>query len=97
LRQAKLADQVGGRGLSCIYCDEAVSSGFSFFQPRLQKASIEDRLRSAKDQLTALSAQSPPQPPAATDKKGFESLNAVVDQQWDRIARFSEFIDAGVI
>jgi DNA repair exonuclease SbcCD ATPase subunit len=51
-----------------------------------QKTTIEDRLRSAKDQLTTLSAQSPPQPPADTDKKGFESFNAGVDQQRDRVA-----------
>ena len=51
-----------------------------------QKAAIEDRLKSAGDQLAALSAKSPPQPPAAPDKKGFESLNAGVDQQRDRVA-----------
>ncbi len=51
-----------------------------------QKATVEDRLRSAKDQLAALSAKSPPQPPAAPDKQGFESLNANVDQQRDRVA-----------
>ena len=51
-----------------------------------QKAGIEDRLRSAKDQLAALSSKSPPQPPAAPDKNGFDSLNAGVDQQRDRVA-----------
>jgi potassium efflux system protein len=51
-----------------------------------QKAGIEDRLKSAGDQLADLSAKSPPQPPAAPDKKGFESLNAAVDQQRDRVA-----------
>ena len=51
-----------------------------------QKAAIEGRLKRARDQLTALSAESPPQPPAATDKKGFESFNAGVDQQRDRVA-----------
>ena len=51
-----------------------------------QKAAIEGRLKSAGDQLTALSAKSPPQPPAAPDKKGFESFNAGVDQQRDRVA-----------
>ncbi len=51
-----------------------------------QKAAIEDRSRSARDQLAALSVKSPPQPPAASDKKGFESLNASVDQQRDRVA-----------
>jgi len=52
-----------------------------------QKVAIEDRLKSAGDQLTALSAKSPPQPPAAPpDKKGFESFNAGVDQQRDRVA-----------
>ena len=51
-----------------------------------QKAASQDRLKRAKDQLTELSAQSPPQPPAAPDKKGFESFNAGVDQQRDRVA-----------
>ncbi len=51
-----------------------------------QKAAIEERLRSARDQLTALSAKSPPQPPAVADKKGFESFTAGVDQQRDRVA-----------
>jgi hypothetical protein len=51
-----------------------------------QKAAVEDRLKSAGDQLAALSAKSPPQPPTATDKKGFESFNAGVDQQRDRVA-----------
>jgi small-conductance mechanosensitive channel len=51
-----------------------------------QKAAVEDRLKRAGDQLTALSAESPPQPPAATDKKGFESFNDNVDQQRDRVA-----------
>jgi hypothetical protein len=33
-----------------------------------QKAAMEDRLRNARDKLAALSAKSPPQPPAAPDK-----------------------------
>ncbi|UCD77341.1 MAG: mechanosensitive ion channel, partial [Desulfobacterales bacterium] len=51
-----------------------------------QKAAIEGRLRSARDQLAALSAKSPPQPPDALDKKGLESLKASADQQRDRVA-----------
>jgi len=51
-----------------------------------QEVAIEGRLKSAADQLAALSAKSPPQPPAAPDKKGFESFNASVDQQRDRVA-----------
>ena len=50
------------------------------------KAVIEERLKSAGDQLAELSAKSPPQPPTAPDKKGFESFNAGVDQQRDRVA-----------
>ncbi|MBW2429941.1 MAG: hypothetical protein JRF56_13340, partial [Deltaproteobacteria bacterium] len=51
-----------------------------------QKTLIEDRLKSARDLLAALSAKSPPQPPAVPDKKGFESFSAGVDQQRDRVA-----------
>ncbi|MGD8660999.1 MAG: hypothetical protein PVH37_13755 [Desulfobacterales bacterium] len=50
-----------------------------------QQAGIGDRLKSAKDQLAALSAKSPPQPPAAPDKEGFERLSAGVDRQRDLV------------
>ena len=50
------------------------------------KAVIEERLKSARDQLAELSAKSPPQPPTAPNKKGFESFNAGVDQQRDLVA-----------
>jgi potassium efflux system protein len=51
-----------------------------------QKAAIADRLRSASDQLAALSAKSLPPPPAVADKKGFESFNAGVDRQRELVA-----------
>jgi hypothetical protein len=57
-----------------------------------QKAAVENRLRSAKDQLAVFSAKSPPQPPAAADKEGFESLKAGVDQQRDRVAAMRHII-----
>jgi len=57
-----------------------------------QKAAAVERLRSAKDQLAAFSAKSPPQPPAAADKEGFESLKAGVDQQRDRVAAMRHII-----
>jgi hypothetical protein len=44
-----------------------------------QKAGIEDRLRKANELLAALSAESAPQPPAAADKKGFETFSDNVD------------------
>jgi hypothetical protein len=51
-----------------------------------QKESLGGRLKSARDQMAALSAKSLPPPPAVPDKNGFESLNAGVEQQRDRIA-----------
>ena len=52
----------------------------------LTKEIVGEKLAVARKKLAALSAQSPPQPPTATDKKGFESFNAGVDQQRDRVA-----------
>ena len=52
----------------------------------LTKEIVGEKLAVARKKLAALSAQSPPQPPTANDKKGFESFNAGVDQQRDRVA-----------